>query len=245
MLLAAAFFFASQSFAQKGIELTAGYTPGLSFILNDNDFAVGKTLNYQATYGSQFGLTVGYNFTDNVGVATGLGFASINQSYISDFDNTNKEDQNKYARRLSYIRIPIMFRIGGDYTKGTSAYLRVGPHIDLLTSATGESDIRVVGGVRAKNSINYRDIKKPLSTEKADIFSNAVIGLTLEVGGRIRISDAMGVILAFHLESSLSNPEGKDARFFFANNGGINLERARAWNIMPGLNVSFQYVLSL
>lgn len=241
-LLVAVLFFASPSFAQQGLELTVGYTPGLSFILNDQDFATGKELNITATYGHQLGLTVGYNFNENMGVATGLGFASINQNYVTDFDNVS--EQNTFDRRLSYIRVPVLFRIGSDPSRSAGAYFRAGPHFDFLTGATGKYNTNI--GIKGSIETNYRDQKTPLTGKKLNVFEQTVIGITMEVGGRIRISDAMGVLVAFHLESTLTNPEGKDASLYFPHDGTVlNRSRDRAWNIMPGIHVGFQYVLSI
>ena len=71
--------------------------------------------------------------------------------------------------------------------------------------------------------------------------------MTLEVGGKIRITDQMGVLLMFHLESSLTNPEGQDAAVYsgFPTSGTLlDPERGTAWNMMAGLNVSFLYTLT-
>lgn len=242
LLLATVLFFASQSFAQQGLELTAGYTPGLSFILNDQDFAEGETLNFTTTYGSQFGVTVGYNFNDLIGVATGFGLASINQNYVTDFANVS--EQNTFNRRLSYIRIPVLFRIGSDPTRSTGAYFRAGPHFDFLTSATGEYINNI--GIKKTIKTNYRDQKNLITGEEHTVYEQTVIGVTMEIGGRIRISDVMGVLVAFHLESTLTNPEGKDARLYFPYKGTIlNRSRDRAWNIMPGIHLGFQYVFAI
>lgn len=241
MLLAATLFFASHTIAQQGLEFTVGYTPGISFIMNDQDFAEGEELNFTATYGSQFGLTVGYNFSDFVGVAAGFGLASINQNYVTDYENVS--EQNTFSRRLSYIRIPVLLRVGGDPTRGAGAYFRIGPHFDFLTSAMGEYNDNN-GIIQGRTETNFRDQEKPFSSEKYNIFEEMVIGVTVEIGGRIRISDVMGVLVAFHLESTLTNPEGEDARFFFPSDGTIfEPTRDRAWSIMPGIHVGFQYVL--
>jgi hypothetical protein len=241
-LLIAALLLAGQTFAQSGLELTAGYTPGVSFILNDDDFAAGEQLNYQVTYGSHVGLTLGYNFSEKVGVTTGFGLASINQNYVTDYDNRTRDEQDFANRRLTYIRIPLMVRVGGDPTAPSSAFFRFGPHLDFLAGATGYQDINLGILGRVTNSDNYRNYRTIFSTEDEDIFSNMVIGLTMEVGGRIRISDVMGVLILFHLESSLTNSEGEDAWKIFESNSAQ--ERAQSWNVMPGLNVSFQYVLN-
>lgn len=227
-LFLAALLLAGHTFGQSGLEITAGYTPGISFILNDNDLAAGKDLNYQVSYGQQLGVTVGFNFTEKIGVLTGFGLANINQNYIADLPLISKKDQPRSNRQLTYVRIPLMVRIGGDPSASTSAFFRFGPHFDFLSGAVG--NVNVAG---QKTGINYRDFNES--------FNNVVVGLTMEVGGRIRISDVMGVLLLFHLESSLTNPEGKKANLYFKSKAG---ERAPSWNVMPGLNVSFQYVLS-
>jgi hypothetical protein len=232
-------------FAQKGLEITAGFTPGVSFILNDEDFAEGESLNIQATFAYQGGLTLGYNFSETIGLATGIGIAALGQNYTTDFDNVANDDQIKYDRKLTYVRVPLLLRVGGDPTAATSAFFRFGPHFDFLSGAIG----RNYGSANnpADNSTNYRNITKLLSSEEAEIYNGFVLGMTLEVGGKIRITDQMGVLLMFHLESSLTNPEGQDAAVYsgFPTSGTLlDPERGTAWNMMAGLNVSFLYTLT-
>ena len=232
-------------FAQKGLEITAGFTPGVSFILNDEDFAEGESLNIQATFAYQGGLTLGYNFSETIGLATGIGIAALGQNYTTDFDNVANDDQIKYDRKLTYVRVPLLLRVGGDPTAATSAFFRFGPHFDFLSGAIG----RNYGSANnpADNSTNYRNITKLLSSETAEIYNGFVLGMTLEVGGKIRITDQMGVLLMFHLESSLTNPEGQDAAVYsgFPTSGTLlDPERGTAWNMMAGLNVSFLYTLT-
>ena len=245
-LLISVMTFSVASFAQRGLEITAGFTPGVSFILNDEDFAEGESLNIQPTFGYQTGLTLGYNFSETVGLATGISYAALGQNYTTDFDNVAKDDQITFDRKLSYVRIPLLLRVGGDQTAPSSAFFRFGPHIDLLSSAIG----KVYGSANnpTENTTNYRDVTKLLSSEKAEIYNGLVVGLTLEVGGKIRISDQMGVLLLFHVESSLTNTEGPDAASLYSGfpTSGTLLEpeRGTAWNTMVGMNVSFQYTLS-
>jgi hypothetical protein len=243
--LALALFLSSNLFAQKGLEITAGFTPGLSFILNDEDFAAGQELNIQPTFAFQTGLTLGYNFSEKIGLATGIGVAALGQNYTTDYDNVSADNQVKYDRKITYIRVPLLLRIGGDPTAASSAFFRFGPHFDFLSSAIGTNH----GSANnpRDNSANYRDINKILSSDKAEIYKNFVLGLTIEVGGKIRITDQMGILLLFHLETSLTNPEGDDVAWYggFPTSGTIlDPERGTAWNLMAGVNVSFQYTLS-
>lgn len=250
--LALALFLSSNLFAQKGLEITAGFTPGISFILNDEDFAAGDDLNIQPTFAFQAGLTLGYNFSEKIGLATGIGVASLGQNYTTDYDGWAADDQIKFDRKITYIRVPLLLRVGGDPTAPSSAFFRFGPHFDFLSSAIG----RNYGSANnpRDNSTNFRAINKSLlNSDKAEIYNGFVLGLTIEVGGKIRITDQMGVLLLVHLESSLTNPEGADAADYgrtfinspFPTSGTLlNPERGTAWNTMLGLNVSFQYTLS-
>lgn len=243
--LALALLLSGNIFAQQGLEITAGFTPGLSFILNDEDLAEGEALNIQPTFAFQTGLTLGYNFSERIGVATGIGVAALGQNYTTDYDGWSSDDQVKYDRKITYIRVPLFLRVGGDPTAPSSAFFRFGPHFDFLSSAIG----RNYGSANnpSDNSVNYRDINKLLSSDDAEIYNGFVLGLTIEVGGKIRITDQMGVLLLFHLETSLTNPEGNDAATYagFPTSGTIlSPERGTAWNLMAGLNVSFQYTLS-
>lgn len=237
-----ALFATTSVFAQQGLEMTLNFTPGSSLYYNDEDFAAGKNLNFQATYALHAGLTAGYNFSDRIGIATGIGYASLNQNYITDYDNTDKSDQQRASRYQSYIRIPVLLRIGGDNMNGSSAFFRVGPHIDFLSSGTfvtkGSADNPV------ENTTNMRD--QSILGEKQDILNETVFGVTAEIGGRIRLTDQMGLLILLHLETSLTNTEGANAGRYFESSGGsiLNPERSSTGILMGGLTVGFQYVLS-
>lgn len=235
----------SGSIAQQGLELTVGFTPGVSFFLNDEDFAEGAALDFRPTFAHTAGLTVGYNFSDKIGLATGIGYAATGQNYITNYDNISKDDQVKFDRKTTYIRVPLLLRVGGDPTASTSAFLRFGPHFDFLSSAVGTN----YGTTNNPKdiSVNFRDVNKLLSSDKAEIYKNFVLGLTLEVGGKIRISDQMGILVLFHLESSLTNAEGEDVAVYsgFPTSGTLlSPERGPVWNMMAGINIGFQYALS-
>lgn len=236
-----ALFATSSIFAQQGLEITLGFTPGTSIYLNDEDFAAGQELNFQATYSFGTGLTVGYNFNDKLGIATGIGFTQLNQNYITDFDNVSKNDQFRSTRTQSYLRVPVLLRVGGDNMAGSSAFFRFGPHFDFLTSAV-TVDKGTADNPR-ENTTNLRD-RKDLLGNDLNIIQDMAIGLTAEVGARIRISDYMGILVLLHLEGSLTNVEAEDARFVFQSSGSfLDPERSETRILMGGITVGFQYVL--
>jgi hypothetical protein len=237
-----ALFATSSIFAQQGLEITLGFTPGSSLYLNDEDFAAGEDLNFQATYAFNTGLTVGYNFTDKIGIATGIGFAQLNQNYITDRDGVSKSDQNRWTRSQSYLRIPVLLRVGGDNMNGSSAFFRIGPHFDFLTAATSLN--KGSENNPSENTTNLRD--QSILGTKINLVEDMVIGLSADVGARIRINDYMGILLMLHLEGNLLNMEAEDAHLYFSHTGSILLgtsERSETRAIMGGITVGFQYVL--
>jgi hypothetical protein len=235
--------------AQKGFEFNASFSPGASFILNNNDSELSESINYQTTFGFHSGVTIGYNFTETFGLATGLGFAYIEQNFIQAYSaNRIRSLQNKFDRRLSYIRIPLLLRFGGNPNARISFFARIGPHIDFLASAISTTEYPMTYNT-PNELFNYKEVtdnkSKPL-----DIFSTVVLGVTLDFGGKIRISDQMGLLILLHVESSLSNVDGKDAPMFFESStilvedpGGdswLNV-RDQTWNLMGGFTIGFQY----
>jgi len=235
--------------AQKGFELNASFSPGVSWILNSNDLKLSETINYQTTFGFHSGLTVGHNFTENFGLATGLGFAYIEQNFILAYSaNRIPSLQNKLDRRLSYIRIPALLRFGGDPNARISFFARIGPHVDFLVSAISTTDYPMTYK-SAGELLDYEGVKdnegKPL-----DIFSTVVLGMTLDFGGKIRISDQMGLLILLHVESSFTNVDGTDAPMFFESSsllvqdpsGDTWLDvREQTWNLMGGFTIGVQY----
>ncbi|MFK7796937.1 MAG: outer membrane beta-barrel protein [Aureispira sp.] len=233
-----------QVFAQASFEFTAGYTPGFSAVLNNQDFNDNGKEYHAVNYGSHSGITVGVNFTEQLGLATGVGMSFINQHFSYDYTLNDSPQRYNSQRSLAYLRIPVLFRVGGDASAPVSFFLRFGPHLDILTSA--KSTYTNLGTVihLQDNVINYLDQKDDRG-ETEEVYKSAVLGATLEVGGRFKLNDKMGLLLLFHVNSSLTNPEGADAVGYLhsAFLGGGPSYRDPSWNAMLGANISFQYTI--
>lgn len=252
-LFFAALFLLQVAQAQKGLEAGLNFVPGNTWIINDEDFADGDRLDFRGTFGYNAGLTLGYNFSETFGISTGALISRQGQNYTTGFENVAKDEQDFYSRQLNYVRIPIMLKMSGDPSKGASAFVRVGPHIDFLTGATYNYDYaQVIGSGRSTGSVNLRD------HQGYEIYRSMLIGATLEMGSRIRISDNFGIILALNLSGSF-NVEGADAnrmgnnpaqallqnaripRPYFPTNNGV---RGNTFNVMGGITIGVNYVVS-
>lgn len=253
-LFVAVLFCANMGFAQKGLEFGFSFTPASPWILNDEDFAEGDDLNYRGTFGFNTGLTLGYNFTDGIGLHTGVQFSRQGQNYINYNSAPEKADMDVFARRLGYIRIPVLLKFNGDPTASSSSYFRIGPHFDVLNSARYTYTNNA--GLGSNQDVDLRQVTN-LVGDKLEVYKSLVVGLTLEMGGAVNITEQLKLLFMLHMSGSLTNPEGLDsggagslidvsALFFnvnpFPSTAGGN--RSTAWNVMGGFTVGFNYVLS-
>lgn len=71
-----------------------------------NNF-INKDVQYQFKYGSAFGISVGYNFSKNIGIEAEMIYSKQGQSYI---DNTFRKVPIEGNIDLTYIRAPVMFK---------------------------------------------------------------------------------------------------------------------------------------
>jgi hypothetical protein len=222
-------------------------TPGNSWILNDEDFAEDQDLDFRATFGYNAGFTLGLNLTDGFGIASGFIYNKVGQNYITGYDGRTRDEQNTFSRELEYIRIPVLLKVNGSVDASASAFFRIGPHFDFLKSANYTYNIN--GGLGSGNTIkqDMRDYRGILGTNSTpqEIYKKMVVGLTIEMGGQINVTKTMKIIMALHLEGSITPTEGKDAKNVYPSSGTfLQPERAKAWNVMAGLTIGLNYVFS-
>ena len=254
-LFVVAILAANMSFAQKGLEIGLEFTPCVTFVLNDQDFAEGEDLNFQGTFGFNTGLSLGYNFSDGIGISSGVLYSKQGQNYITDYNGLAKGDQDDFSRKLSYIRVPLLIKFNGDPTASSSSYFRIGPHFDFLQSA------RFVYDDKSTFNADY-DLRlhkdAPYST--MDLYKKFVFGLTLEFGGSANINEYLKLTFMLHMSGNLNSENIGTAQLSNWNplTGGIGFdaipgypadnisnapyrERAGAFNVMGGINVGFRY----
>jgi hypothetical protein len=245
LILAATLLLASSAVsAQKGLEIGVHFTPGSPWILNSEDFAEDQDLNFRGTFGYNVGATLGFNMTDGFGIATGIIYNKSGQNYITGYDGVAKADQNTFSRQLSYIRVPILLKVNGSLDAGSSSFFRIGPHFDFIQKANYNYTWN--SGLLAGSEINEDMLDfNPLGGEAYKVYNKMVIGLTLEMGGQINISESVKLIMALHLSGSLTNSEDEDAPLVYPSTGSLlSPERSTAWNTMVGFTVGMNYVLS-
>ncbi len=111
--------------AQEGFYIGVKGIPQFSTLLNSDD-ADDDDLENQTTIGGAFGLGLGYNFTDNFGIAVD-GLYSI-EGQRREFLGT------EFTQQLSYIKVPVMFTFSTGPAP-VSFQLKVGPQAHILADA--------------------------------------------------------------------------------------------------------------
>ena len=238
-LFAVALLAANLSFAQKGLEVGVEFTPAVTFILNDEDFAEGEALNFKGTFGYNTGLSLGYNFTEGLGISSGLLLSRQGQNYVTDYAGVAKADQDEFSRNLTYVRLPLLLKFNSDPTASSGSYFRFGPHFDFLSGARFKYDDKSFFNGDA--DIN---LLKDNGFNDLEIYKKVVFGLTLEFGGSANINEYLKLTFMLHLSGNL-NSEGVDAaQIFYPTSGTIlSPERQPAYNVMGGLNVGLRYCI--
>ncbi len=246
LLIAALFGSAALSQAQKGFELGVNFTPANTWILNDEDFAEDQDQDFRGTFGYNVGLTAGFNLTEGFGITTGLLFSKQGQNYITAYENVAKADQDVFSRNLNYLRVPILVKVNGSLEGSSSSFFRIGPYFDLLRTATFSYDDRGLTNFD-QDKTNMNPYTTPiLGTVYDDIYKKTVIGLMIEMGGQVNITESAKMIFALQLTGNFTNTEGDDSPTFFPSTGTLgNRTRGNAYNVSGGLTVGFNYIVPM
>ena len=244
LLFAALFCCSVSGFAQKGFELGVNFTPANVWILNDEDFAEDQDQDFRGTFGYNAGVTAGFNLTDGFGITTGLLLSKQGQNYITAYDGVAKADQNTFSRNLSYLRIPILVKVNGSLDASSSSFFRIGPYFDLLRAATYSYDDKSIFNLD-QDKTNLNPYSGVFGTYDK-VYQKSVIGLMIEMGGQINITEEAKMIFALQLTGNFTNTEGEDAARLFPSSGTLlSPTRGSAYNVSGGLTVGFNYVVPM
>ncbi len=209
------------SIAQSGLEIGLDIMPQTHWILNQNDFDEGGLLDHKPTYGVAIGAHAGLNFSDKFGAQIGILYSAQGQDYEQ---TVNDIVVNEYAKKLTYIKIPLLFKFNGDPDAGAYFQGVVGPQLGLLTNAEVEGN--PPGTLLIPNS--------------KDAYNSVDLSAVLGLGVGIKMTDALRLGLMFRFDVSLGDIENKDD--FWTET--IHFSRESSQNVTGGLMISLNYVLN-
>lgn len=266
---------AGSAYAQQGFKFGAQFTPGSTMALQGDDFDRGEDLNFRGSFGYNMGVTLGYGFNDRFSISTGLMYNNHVTSYVHD--ETDSYEGKKFSRTLNYLRVPLWIEVGSDPTETGGFFFRIGPHFDFLLSGTYMDErLDGVGDYDPNTGIDLNrmvDVWEPIdilgvavptqTSRQADLYNSLVIGVSIQMGSQIRLTDYLKMIIMLNLETSLTNPEAEGTASFALDMvsdypsfsypysasypyvvKGDAYHREQAWNVMGGLTFGLVYTLS-
>lgn len=176
---------APTTFAQKGLQLGANGMAITPFITNTNMWGAGSDYDIDITFSRSFGIDVGYNFTDNLGLYSGIWFMNMGQNY-SDF-----QEGSNYNReiKLKYNMIPMMLKFTGSESRVNFIggfgilYAMLGSAEQVWLQDGNNISLPVMGEDMNMDEFNL------VATDVTDRFEKNDIILNFELGARIMIID--------------------------------------------------------
>jgi outer membrane protein with beta-barrel domain len=197
------------SFAQKGAFVGVNGSLLSTNIINQNIWGSsgGFEYDYKITLKGSFGLDVGYNFSEKMGIYTGFWIMNMGQNYTGSQKGIEWERELKFK----YNAIPVMFR----YYR-TSSKIRLIGGVGFVFAMLNEgSQTWTCDGNK------YSEIGKTIDNNKdfdlgdedvTDRFKNDII-LNLELGGRKEITENIYLDATLNLGIGLLDINDEDYRF--------------------------------
>ncbi|MCD4665050.1 MAG: PorT family protein [Bacteroidales bacterium] len=225
--------------AQKGKELTFGIGGALTsvWIMNQNFYGEPE-VQYAPKMGYATSFNIGYNFTENITVATEFQYSAQGQKY-DDKQNIGgiKYEVNRNID-LRYLNIPLFFKYAfGD--KQTKFRFLVGPQLGILLDATQiykrDGDIIGTTAIDEEGNTFITDAKNI-----KDRFEKNDIGIVLDVGADIHLSKEFFISAGGRVNYGFKDINAAAYRI-----DDIDGEYTPSHNVWGGLYVSIHYKLDV
>lgn len=217
--------------AQSSVDAGVIIMPQFTGLLNIQDFAAGKELNYKLTSGFAGGLSGAYNFNKHIGVELNLLLSKQGENYngnLSYYKGTGA-DTASYARLISeqaalenvipgtaadtaftakisltYLKIPILFKLTSNTDKSVFFYLNAGPEFNILLSASESLN---------GNTVSYTSTNPTFSFTTKQLFESSGVDVVLNLGVGINLTKNLILTAQVNLDYGLTDAEDKSFEF--------------------------------
>jgi hypothetical protein len=173
--------FLATATAQKAKHAEIGIQGGFAsvWIINQNNYGLVE-MDYDYQWGPGFSFQAGYNFTNNIGLFTEIGFARGGQKYD---DIWNNNDEIRRNIDLSYLNVPLLFK----YSYGESRArfrLLFGPQFSFLQKAEQEYTINGEPFSKMITDLDGNEFDAGAKDIK-DRYSSTDVSIVLDLGADI------------------------------------------------------------
>lgn len=206
--------FSTGLFAQ-GFHAGVNFQYGSVWVVNQEHYG-GSELEYKLKLGAQFGLSLGYNFSEHLGVQTNINLSHQGQDYESS------DSAGTYVRKLDlhYMNLPVLFKFVGG-ASNARFYTLLGPQFAFLSKADNSEPAYNGGAVQ-----DY--------TER---FNKTDVQIFIGLGTEITLTDVLVLNAGLHLTYGFSdiNASGWQIK----NHSGVY---DASYNATGGINIGLHYL---
>ncbi|MEN2992025.1 MAG: porin family protein [Bacteroidia bacterium] len=192
--------------------------PQTTWLLNQEDMDAGPILDYKTTWGFMGGLSLGYHFSNYVGVGLDLLYSSEGQRYTGKDEALQLNWEGR--TRLNYLKIPFLLRLGSDPEAPVQLSFNLGPQLGLLLSAEdkmtvkrGSAEISLSAG--NKEGILYE--QSPTNPVRVSLdkpaYASMTFGATVGLGVAIRLSESLHLSFQLRGDYTFTDIENKKAEY--------------------------------
>lgn len=233
LTLAGLSFLAMNGYAQKGLTIGANVMPININIINQNTWGNGREYDYKPTYNFSFGLDVGYNMTDHMGVSSGFWFTNLGQQYFDSYDGSDWER----TLTLKYNMIPLMIRLNGTESKinllgGVGVVIASLVEVEQEWLRDGQPYSEIFVNLMTGENFDMG------ATDVTERFNDNDIFAAAELGARFLFGEKLFLDATLNFGYGLSDINHPDWQLL--NGSGVY---DPSHNTYAGLNVSLAYVL--
>ena len=234
-------------------ELGIRFNPEYSSLINENDKAAGKELDYSPHVSARsFGIGGVYNFTPFMGLAMDILFSREGQAYKGNFDGTPLDPtvystvverqvvlngltpiHGDYAAlaELNYVKIPLMLSMNSDKHDKMFFTILVGPQVNILEDVAME--------------VNHTDETFPHTNVKPmDLYKSVTYGAVFAAGTGWNLSKKLTLETRLRFDFGFTDVEKKSV--MYSVDGGTpqnfySSSRETTNNLTLGLMISLDY----
>lgn len=196
--------------AQKGFYIGIQGAQNVSAMFNKDD-ADNDKFDYKATNAETFGVSGGYNFNKHMGVAAEAMYSIEGQR----FELNNVE----FTKRLSYIKIPVLFTYNTNPEAKVMLTAKAGPQLGILMDA--------------KLKDGNHDV---LIDDTKDNYKSITFGAMAGVGARVNLAKNLFLDAGLRFDGNFANIEEDQP---VAVEGSTT--RANTYNFNAGVEVGVKY----
>jgi len=198
--------------AQQGIHFGFHGQMNSIWILNQNNYEFSE-MDYEYKFGPQAGLSLGYNWDDNLGVQVEFNYAQMGQDYsdiMKDFGPTEDPSKPDLTTKvltfryvdLTYLQVPVLLKYMEGDTKDAIKYQLLGGlqfgyllgaeqlYTADVTNTDPDEQVNVPESVGPQSGVpDFNGAGSSVTME--DYFQKFDIGLLLDVGADIYVNDKL------------------------------------------------------